>query len=353
MTNKPLQTISFVLYLIIVSILLLEIIFWILPTAELFEKENVNNNQPVLKYKPNQSINFSLGADFYQVAKKNTNNHGFVNSDHYEKNSKPYLAVIGDSFVEAMQIDFDDSISGVLKKNTGKTVYSFAVSGASLSQYIACAKYVEKTYDPQNYIFVIIENDFDQSICSIKESLPTNYYEGQFCYDKNWNLKLNEFNGYSLINSIARKSNFIRYAVLNVGINPRTIFTNRKDIHGIENDNTKSIIHLENLSYKVIDLFLKDIFFITKGKPVYLILDADRNQIYRNTNKNSYFNKMRNYIKNLNTYENFKTIDLKMAFEKNFRDTRTKPEFITDSHWNELGHMIASQAFLKEHLKSK
>lgn len=353
MTNKLLQIFSFVLYLIIVSILLLEIIFWILPTAELFEKENVNNNQPVLKYKPNQSINFSLGADFYQVARKNTNNHGFVNSDHYKKNSKPHLAVIGDSFVEAMQIDFDDSISGVLKKKIGKDVYSFAVSGASLSQYIAYAKYVEQTYNPQKYIFVIIENDFDQSICSIKETLPASYYEGQFCYDKNWNLKLNEFNGYSLINFIARKSNFIRYTVLNVGINPRTIFSNRKDMQGIESDKTNSVIHLENLSYKVIDLFLKEIYLITKGKPVYLILDADRNQIYKDANKYSYFNKMRDYIKNSQGYENFKIVDLEISFEKNFRDTGIKPEFKTDSHWDESGHMIASQAFLEEYLEGK
>ena len=353
MTKKLLHIISFVLYLIIISVLLLEIFFWILPTAELFEKENINNNQPILKYKPNQNVSFSLGADFYQVVKKNTNNHGFVNSEHYVKNSKPYLALIGDSIVEAMHIDFDDSISGILKKNIGKDAYSFAVSGASLSQYIAYAKYVEQTYNPQKYIFVIIENDFDQSICSIKETLPASYYEGQFCYDKDWNLKLNEFKGYSLINFIARKSNFIRYTVLNAGINPRTIFSNRKDMQGIENDKIDSAIHLESLSYKVIDLFLNDIYLITKGKPVYLILDADRNQIYKNTNKDSYFNKMRDYIKNSKGYENFKIVDLEMSFEKNFRDTGIKPEFKTDSHWNELGHMIASQAFLDEYLEGK
>ncbi len=351
MTKKIFKLVSFIFYLILTTVLLLELIFWLLPTAQLFEKEHVNDDQPILKYKPDQSVTFSLGPTFYQIAKKNTNNYGFVNPEDYEKNSEPYFAVIGDSFVEAMQINFDDSISGVLQKKTGKEVYSFAVSGTSLSQYIVYAEYAEKMFNPQRYIFVIIGNDFDQSICSVKKTLPTNYYQGQYCFDKNWKLKLNDFNGYSLINYMARNSNFLRYVVLNLRINPRSIFSKRQDIQGTEISNTNLVSNLENSSYKVIDLFLEKISLITNGKPVYLILDADRNQIYNNTNNSSYFNKMRAYIKNSESYKDFKIIDLMEPFQKNYSDTKIKPEFTTDAHWNELGHMIASESFLEKFLE--
>ena len=41
-------------------------------------------------------------------------------------------------------------------------MYAVALSGAPLSQYLAYAKF-EDEFDPTRYVFVIIENDFDES----------------------------------------------------------------------------------------------------------------------------------------------------------------------------------------------
>ena len=81
-----------------------------LPVAQTFKKNIVTKNNQILKYEPNTSIKYSLGKDFYKVVKKTSNNYGFVSDIDYKKNSKPLSVIIGDSYVEALQVSNQNAI---------------------------------------------------------------------------------------------------------------------------------------------------------------------------------------------------------------------------------------------------
>ena len=102
--NTFTKLVGYSCYTLLVSLVLLEVIFRVLPTAELFSRGQVNAENPIISYTPNQSITFSLGSDFYQVTEKHTNNYGYVSSLDYVPGGKPDLIVIGDSYVEALQV---------------------------------------------------------------------------------------------------------------------------------------------------------------------------------------------------------------------------------------------------------
>ena len=56
-------------YLVLTTIILLELIFWIFPTADAFEVRSDATADNPLRYEANQDITHSLGWDFYNTTK--------------------------------------------------------------------------------------------------------------------------------------------------------------------------------------------------------------------------------------------------------------------------------------------
>ena len=83
--KKIIKWLSYLFYLLVFSIVLLEIIFRVLPTAEVFKLQEVTLENPIIRYEPNKQSAYSIGWNFYQRADKQTNNYGFVASKNYTK----------------------------------------------------------------------------------------------------------------------------------------------------------------------------------------------------------------------------------------------------------------------------
>ena len=142
--NTFTKLIAYSFYTLAVSLVLLEVIFRVLPTAELFSRGQVNPENPIISYKPNQSITYSLGPDYHQVIEKHTNNYGYVSSLDYVPGGKPDLVVIGDSYVEALQVFTSSDLSNQIGlMNKKMKIYPIGISGAALSQYIKFAEFAE------------------------------------------------------------------------------------------------------------------------------------------------------------------------------------------------------------------
>ncbi len=83
-----------------------------------------------------------------------------------ERGPKTRIAVIGDSFVEARQVRYDDSMAEKLERLLGEEefeVYRFGISGASLSQYLHLLRQEVARYSPDVVVVVLIHNDFTDS----------------------------------------------------------------------------------------------------------------------------------------------------------------------------------------------
>ncbi len=122
----------------------------------------------VLKYRANQDGIFLIKNEV--KAKFNINETGW--NSKYERyqinrsNNKLRVAVIGDSKVEALQVDYDDSLAEQMEEasdNRQLEVYRFAISGAPLSQYLHLVRKEAVKYSPDLVVIILVHNDFDES----------------------------------------------------------------------------------------------------------------------------------------------------------------------------------------------
>jgi len=338
------------IFLAITVLLLLEIIFRVLPTTSPVDLQPIISEDKILNFEPNQTGTFSLGANFYKTVSKKTNNAGFYSNYPYENDAEPDIVVIGDSYIEAAQIQNNDTVGALLQEKDGiSLVYQMGVSGVPLSQYIKMADFAKTHYSPKQYVILIVGNDFDQSLCDYRVK------EGTWCFDKNYNLTFVPFNGYQGVRSFARQSAFIRYLVFQLGINWRQLmFRIGLSDKGMEADhnyagNVKRYKPQQIVkdSMIVVDRFMEALSAMKIEKKVTLVVDADRQDIYTGRLTSSYFRQMRDYTIKSAKLHNIEVIDMQPIFEQDYLKHGQKFDFPTDGHWNERAHNLLSTAIMK------
>ena len=86
--------------------------------------------------------------------------------DYYPVDDKKLIAVIGDSYIEASQVNVGENYPYLLRGKliNDYEVYAFGMAGAPLSQYLHISRYVNRHFNPDILIFNLVHNDFDESI---------------------------------------------------------------------------------------------------------------------------------------------------------------------------------------------
>jgi hypothetical protein len=82
------------------------------------------------------------------------------------------VAVVGDSYVEALQVPHDRSLGEQLAGHLGRPdrlveVYRFGIGGAPLSQYLHMIEREVARYRPDWIVVLMVHNDFDESFASV------------------------------------------------------------------------------------------------------------------------------------------------------------------------------------------
>ena len=134
------KTLVFAVATIALSIMLFlglaEVALRFLPVATGLRTMAVTQQSPVFRLMQNQDYVYSRDWNFSLANRGRVNNAGFVNAQDYARNGAPLLAVIGDSYIEALMVPYARTVHGrtavALEGNC--RVYSFAASGAPLSQ---------------------------------------------------------------------------------------------------------------------------------------------------------------------------------------------------------------------------
>ncbi len=106
---------------------------------EPFLRAELDEAQPVARYEPDRTVTWSHGPLLDIVNRVRINRAGFVNDQEYDPGDpRPLLAVVGNSFVEALQVPWAETFHGHLARELapGRRVYSFGLFGAPLSQYL-------------------------------------------------------------------------------------------------------------------------------------------------------------------------------------------------------------------------
>jgi hypothetical protein len=284
-----------------------------------------------------------------QRGKWRINNDGWNSPVDYFSEKKPgvkRIAVIGDSYVEAWQVDAEKSYPSLLRDSLGSKyeVYSFGVSQSPLSQYLYVSRYVEKKYSPDVYIFNLVHNDFHESIngmayipmyMTVKLNKDSTFTEVQPVKPERTHNKVPG-------GIIFRKSSFIRYVYYNLNLMDK--FRSKKaGAKEVEmNVAVNDILDKKDSLWAVTKYLLKTIKSELGNKEVIFIMDGARSNIYKGDLQNARVTWLNGMVGELCKELNFPFIDLTPRMLEDYQKNGKRFESNYDNHWNEYGHQFVA-----------
>lgn len=341
-------------------IIALEFMLRLLPVNEGLHQLSVSDSNKVMRFEENRDFTWSRGWNFSVVSRKHSNNYGFLNDyDYFKHETTPLVAIIGDSYVEAAQVQNSLAMHGLLAKvvaNRGR-VYSFGVSGMPMSTYLMYAEYAYQEFKPDSMVFIIVGNDFDESL--LKYDRKRGGYH--FVETDNGDLVLQRVDFESdLMKKLARQFALLRYLYLNLEIFDRDwleLISNSQRYVG----NSSAEANSERVadSQKAVDEFFRQLpsYSGLAADDILFVVDGMRPHIYSNSElqkaQGSFVDIMCSYFINQAGEKGYEVIDMQPIFISQHKKEGTRFEFETDGHWNELGHKHAGEAIALSNVFAK
>lgn len=331
-----------------------EIVLRFLPVSSSTGTIAVDDTNPVIRFTPNQPYTFSKGWNFDIVNTGRINNYGFINDQDYTRHDeRGPLVIIGDSYVEAKMVPYEQTVQGRLAKLLeNKThVYSVGISGSQLAQYLAFAQYAWSEFHPEAMVFVIVGNDFDESLTKYRNEPGLHYFQAEGGSDDVRLMRIDYQP--SIWKKVFRISALVRYLWVTVGIGEISASVSPKSDKEMQYvGNTAAYAGEDRLadSRLVVDRFFSELRrLVPLGKTrILFVLDAMRPEIYSNSDlsraKGSYFDVMRQYFLERVQANEYAVIDMQPRFISRHRRDGSRFEFTHDAHWNGLGHREAADA---------
>ena len=344
--------------------LLVEVMLRFLPVARNPLVVPVTAREPVFRYAPNRSFVFSRDWDLHLVNHGWVNNAGMVNDQDYTLDGEtPLLAVIGDSYIEAMMVPYDATLQGRLAATLdGKVrVYSFGASGAPLSQYLVWSRHATRTYGAKWLIINVVGNDFDESHNAFKTDFP-----GFWIYapgaDGDLRLRLFEFH-VGRVRSFVKHSSFARYLFVNLHL--KQVLSKRRLADVLEIGDTGGGVPRYagntaadtgkariNASIAAIEAFFRDLpdFSGLPPESILFTMDGPRYPDEAIASAGTYFDRMRREFEARAEARGYEVIDASSWFLTDFRERGRPFEDPRDRHWNGTAHGVVAKAVLQSDL---
>jgi len=329
----------------------------------------------VIKYKPNQTGKYFV--DTY-TSEYRMNAQGW-NSKYQQyllaKSDKLRIAVIGDSFVEALQVNYDRSLAERLEKLIGSDnaeVYRFGINAAPMSGYLHILRQEVVRYNPDIVIVVLIHNDFMES------------YEMKPGRNSSSFLKLKVVDGERIqeippapyregfLEYITRVSATLRFVRKSFNVQSRifleTFFF--ADVRQTQPTKYQANIDMSKISAKrETNIRATEYIFQEFAKlqtlhhfKILLLMDGDR--LRGDAKQNMYQGKVTSELQydgalSLNLLASeaahkyaLPFVDLHPVFASNFRLQNKRFEYQDDTHWNEYGHQVVARTvydYMRDH----
>jgi hypothetical protein len=332
-----------------------EVALRFLPVATPMRPLPVDAGSPVFRFAPERAFTFSQDWNFHLANSGRINAAGFVNDREYVESSPlPLLAVVGDSFIEAAMVPCAQTVQGRLAADVeGRgRVYSFAASGAPLSQYLVWAEHARERFAPQALVISVVGNDFDESMA--RYSLYPGLHH--FAPDDSGALQLVRVDFRpSALGPLVYSSAVGRYLLLNLKLRTKLsqLLRGKAELGDTWYvGNTPGEYTPERLeeSQRALDAFL-DLLPQKSGLPperVLILVDGMRPELYDPPQleraAQSYFGVMRARLIEQARARGFEVLDLQPAFQERFAREREPFEFPSDYHWNATGHAAVADA---------
>lgn len=354
MFGRFLKNLATVAVSLALTALVFEAVLQFLPVHQGFQSVAVNQTQPVFHARPARIVTSSRDWDFFNARDVRVNNVGFRNDQDYTVEGRhPLIAVVGDSYVESLQVDYADSFFARLAADLdGRArVYSFGFSGAPLSQYLVWARYARDTFQADYLVVVVISNDFDESLGVWKRGQGFHHYEA--CTEADYCLTRVDYEP-AVYRPLVEASALGRYLLYNLQI----LEIGRKIelfLQGSgEGDGPRFVGNVEvevdpkrlEDSLLAIELFFRDLPAYAGLPPerICLVVDGRVYDETRDVFDESFFGRTRRNFMEQARAGGYDVIDLVPIFAEHFARHGESFESERDGHWNELGHAVVADA---------
>ena len=333
-----------------VPFLLLEGVFRLLPVSRPPYLLPVSAQTPVTHFQPNVDYRYSAGWNFAIQSRKHSNNYGYVNAADYQAaETTPLMVVIGDSFVEAHEVDAGKSAAEVLHARLlGRgRVYSIGLSGSALSQYLAFAEYARDTFRPRAMVFIVIGNDFDESLLKYKSDPRLHYF------DEAGELQRIDYE-LSPARKLLRHSAFVRYVMFNLIADRRV----EQLVRSLRRPGAETYLDATPKaqwrrvpgSKRAVEYFLQQLPVRAglDNSAILFVLDGLRPALYSEDTlpeaERSAQGFMRRHFTAQARARGYEVLDMQPAFVSRHRQDGSRFEFPSDNHWNALGQQLVADA---------
>ena len=316
----------------------------------------VNEAQPIGRYEPDRAFTWSSDWNFPVVNTVHVNNAGFHSDVDYEAGAPgPLLAVVGDSFVEALMVSYRRTCAGRLATmlEPAARVYSFAMSGASLGQYLAYARYARDAFGPRGLVFVVVDNDYHDDRRDRRLRATYRAYPGFHHFvdhgDGRLVLARTDF-APGLAYRLARRSALLRYLDQNLKLRARLGRLRRTGSPGLPTptgwqfDPALADESRVARSKRAVDAFF-DLLPEYSGlgpERIAFVVDGMRPVLYDDgaldAARGSFADTARRHFLATARRLGYEALDLQPRLRAHHRKHRRRFEWPHDWHWNALGH---------------
>lgn len=144
-----------------VLLVAMELVLRMLPIVNGVHREDPQSPGTSARLIAHRDYTWSIGWDLRHVVHGRTNAMGFPSPREYTPDQRA-VALLGDSFVEAYMLRYDESLAGQLDALWGGRMhaFNFGLSGASLPHYLGMAREMGSRFTFDAAVIVITPQDY-------------------------------------------------------------------------------------------------------------------------------------------------------------------------------------------------
>lgn len=341
---------------LLVPLLALEVALRFMPVQDIAQHTEIDRRWHVNRFRPGDTMVWSNDWRFSESSIKKANNAGYLSDyDYTPVPGKPVMGVVGDSFVEALQVPNEDTFHALLGRAVAGSggVYAVGQSGASLADYLGYARMLTRTYTPAALVFTIFSNDYDESSCDYV-----------FAKGAKWCFREDPGNGQLVLTpypapergwlrTTLARSALWRYVSYNLGANPQRL---RQQLVALMSDapqwsgNVAMQVSPErwHRAEQSVTAFLDQLPAIT-GLPadrILFVVEGVSDNIYGDEASlaTSYAGRIRSRFLAEAARRGYEAVDMQPVQREHFASTGERMHVPSDGHWNRIGHRLIAQS---------
>jgi len=301
----------------------------------------------ILRYDPTRHTDglHTVGPGAEDRARWHINNAGWNSEIDYsppEARRLPLVAVIGDSYVEALNVDTDESFVALLRRRLpGRSdVYSIGKGGAPLSQYLQEIRYARRRFRPSVLVVNVVHNDFTE--CFRERSIHPHFLHVRVNGGEVEEVPPEPYRP-SELRRLVYRSALVRYVWLNLKV--QLLFSSGAAAIAREGtepreEQTAVAPDVRAATQWLVGRILDE----NQDTRILFVIDGPRADIYKGrTPTGTHFLQIR-LMSDVCARLGCDLLDLTQTFTESWRQDGRPFNSPWDYHWNEHGHRVVAEA---------